>query len=65
MKKVEIERKFLVKEMPNLSELAGTPHERHFLYINPPIELRIQRKGEKYELERKVLSNELSRDGFI
>jgi|GEM_PF-1725678 len=40
----EIERKFLIKEMPNLENLKPTYYERYFLFRSEKIEIRIQKK---------------------
>lgn len=56
----EIERKFLIKELPNLSNCEIIRYERYFLFRNQNIEIRIQKKGEKYEFERKENVNSLS-----
>ncbi|MDP3794966.1 MAG: hypothetical protein Q8R13_03495 [bacterium] len=58
----EIERKFFVKKMPNLSGLSSIWEERYYLYANNGIELRMQkRSSEKYELERMSEYSNLSR----
>ncbi len=57
----EIERKFLVKELPHLSGIEKIGYERYFLFNENGIELRVQRKGEKYELERKVKVSDIER----
>lgn len=57
----EIERKFLVKELPNLSSIKVVSYERYYLFVGNGIELRIQRKNDEYELERKVATGDLSR----
>lgn len=60
----EIERKWILKSLP--SEVTGqTPvqYERHFLFIGNGIEIRIQKKGDKFEFERKVENNDLTRTG--
>jgi CYTH domain-containing protein len=59
---MEIERKWLVKNLPNLENLPAIKYERHFLFVGEKIEIRIQKKGEAYEFERKVELNELSRE---
>lgn len=56
----EIERKFLVKTMPNIDGLESFLYERYFLFRNENVEIRIQKKGEKYEFERKEKENNLS-----
>jgi len=55
----EIERKFLIKEMPDLSSYESVFYERYYIYKDGNIELRIQKKGEKYEIERKEIVNKL------
>ena len=55
----EIERKFLVNKLPNISQLEATEYERYFLFIDENSEIRIQRKGDNYELERKVTRSSL------
>ena len=57
----EIERKFFVKTMPDLSALSGIRDERYYLYVSDKIEIRIQKRGEKYELERMAEYARLSR----
>jgi CYTH domain-containing protein len=58
---MEIERKWLVKELPYLSDKIPVLYERHFLFIGNGIEIRIQKKGDKYEFERKEEISDLSR----
>ncbi len=57
--KNEIERKFLVKKMPSLKWLEAICYERCFLIRNEKIEIRVQKKAEKYEFERKEKSSNL------
>jgi CYTH domain-containing protein len=59
----EIERKFLVKQLPDLSSIQVVNYERYYLFVGNGIELRIQRKNHKYELERKVTTGDLTRTG--
>jgi adenylate cyclase len=59
----EIERKWIVKELPNVSGQTPLQYERYFLFNADGIEVRIQRKGDKYEFERKVEASELTRTG--
>lgn len=55
----EIERKFLPKGIPfDLSQLPSTECERYYLHADERTEMRIQKKGEFYELEHKVQSQE-------
>ena len=58
----EIERKFLPKELPNLTNLKPITYERYYLRIENGLEERIQKKGNKYEFERKVRKSDLTRD---
>lgn len=57
----EIERKWILKTLPEGLDQIPTQYERHFLFIQDGLEVRIQRKGDKYEFERKSEENELSR----
>lgn len=59
----EIERKWVLSELPDIGNQQPVPYERHFLFIGEGVEVRIQRKGNKYEFERKVESNDLTRVG--
>jgi CYTH domain-containing protein len=49
----EIERKFILNELPELDMESFSTYERHFIYAKDGVEFRIQRKGEAYECERK------------
>ena len=60
IKMEEIERKFLIKMLPDLSKFKKSSYERYFLFRNKDVEIRIQTVGNKYELERKVNKNNLS-----
>lgn len=54
-----IERKFLVKRLPNLSNISPIHYERYILSIKYGKERRIQRVGNQYELEEvEILANE-------
>lgn len=57
----EIERKFFVREMPDLSGLTPLRDERYFLYRSPTVTIRFQKRGDNYELERMAKESELSR----
>ncbi len=57
----EIERKFLLKKKPSLVGKTPVLQERFFLFNQNGIELRIQQKGNRFELERKTTQNKLSR----
>lgn len=55
----EIERKFLIKKMPDLSNLKSVFYERYYVYCSNDIEMRVQKKSDKYEIERKEIINGL------
>lgn len=55
----EIERKFILKDISILKNLNYVEYERYFLYLNETVEMRIQKKGEKYEFERKLINSQL------
>lgn len=50
----EIERKFLVKQMPSLVGIKPVHYERYFLQRDSTVEERIQKKGDSFEYEKKV-----------
>jgi len=54
MMKKEIERKFLVNDMPSLVGIKPLRYERYFLQRGGTIEERIQKKGDVFEYEKKV-----------
>lgn len=56
----EIERKFLIKKMPDLSNFESVIYERYYIFRNNTVEMRVQKKGDKYEIERKEVVNGLS-----
>lgn len=58
----EVERKFLINKIPDLEGLKLLPYERHFLFRGNKVEIRIQKKGEKYEFERKKKEGSLIAD---
>ena len=48
------ERKFLVKDekdIPDLSNIEHILYERYFMYIGQDGQVRVQKRGEKYEIE--------------
>lgn len=49
--RLEIEKKFLVKEIPNLSDYSFNEIEQGYLSFIP--EIRIRRKGKKYYITKK------------
>lgn len=59
----EIERKWILSSLPDIGSQSSVPYERHFLFIGEGVEVRIQRKTDKFEFERKVESNDLTRVG--
>ena len=59
----EIERKWILNKLPEIGDQKTVVYSRYFLYIENGIEVRIQSKGSKYEFERKVESNDLTRTG--
>lgn len=58
----EIERKFFIREMPNLTGKSPVSYERHYLYKGNGVEIRVQRKGNEFEFERKVETSQLARE---
>lgn len=59
---MEIERKWFVKTLPDLSGLTPVSYERYFLFIGDTVEVRIQKKGNKFEFERKSQISKLTRE---
>jgi len=55
----EIERKFLIKTIPNLDNITPIRYERYFLSNNNDEEIRIQKKSDNYELESKIKISEI------
>lgn len=58
---IEIERKFSVKKLPNLSGIIPISYERYYLKIEPALEERIQKKGDTFEHGIKQTLSDLSR----
>lgn len=58
---MEIERKFLVKNIPDLSNITPIRYERYYLKRGDGIEERIQKKGEIFEYEIKKEVSKLER----
>lgn len=50
---MEIERKFFIEEMPDLSKLTPVRYERYYMRCGDGIEERVQKKGGVYEYEFK------------
>lgn len=59
---LEIERKFLVSDLPDLSKLTLVRYERYYVYQTDGIEVRVQKKGDAFEFERKVQTDVLTRE---
>lgn len=59
---MEIERKWFVKKLPDLNGLTPVSYERYFLFIGEKVEVRIQKKGNKFEFERKSQISKLTRE---
>ena len=59
----EIERKFFVKRFPELFIPEPIRYERYFLERKPGLEIRIQRKGDKFFYEKKIEISDLERSG--
>lgn len=59
---MEIERKWFVKKLPDLNGLTPVSYERYFLFISEKVEVRIQKKGRKFEFERKSQLSKFTRE---
>lgn len=57
--KKQIKRKFLVKKMPNLEWITPVLYERYFLLRNDIMDIRVQKKWDKYQFERKEEESKL------
>ena len=60
----EIGRKFLIKNLPDLSEYKPIKFERYYIYKDQNVELRIQKNGTIFEIERKEILNNLTAKKF-
>ena len=58
----EIERKFLVKTLPDLSGKTKQVFERYYLYRGKGVDVRIQKVDSTYEFERKSEVSGLGRE---
>ncbi len=56
-----ITRKFLVKQVPDLSSKSKDTYQRYYLYNNNSTVIRIQQINDQYEIERKANESELVR----
>ena len=59
--KNEIERKFFVRDMPNLSGIVPLQYERYFLERTHGKEIRISKVGDSYIYEEKSAVSDLER----
>lgn len=57
----KITRKFLVKDLPDLEKKTPIHFERYFIESEDGKETRIQRRGEKFELETVIKDSGLNR----
>lgn len=51
---IELERKFLINYLPNLDGYIVTRYERYYLDDDLNNQVRIQKKNNNYELEKKI-----------
>ncbi|HBY19578.1 MAG: hypothetical protein A2Y24_06535 [Clostridiales bacterium GWE2_32_10] len=61
---MEIERKFILKSLPEMDLGVKVEYKRYFIYSNNGIEMRVQQKGNKFELERKEKREYIVPDWF-
>ncbi|MDO4282418.1 MAG: methyltransferase [Clostridia bacterium] len=52
--KLEIERKYLIKNMPSLNNVSKIEYERYFISNDLDSQIRVQRKNDIYEIEKKI-----------
>lgn len=57
----EIERKFFVQRLPDLTGITPIHHERYFLHRDEGVEERITKKDGRYVYEQKTEVSELER----
>ena len=50
----EIERKYLIKQMPNLKNIKPIRYERYYINNNIDNQIRVQKKADKFILETKT-----------
>lgn len=58
---MEIERKFLIRKMPDLTGIQPVHYERYYLHRDENVEERIQKKDSIYEYEYKKRISSLER----
>ncbi len=56
---VELERKYLVKNLPDLSNIIPIRYERYFLSDNIEKQIKLQKKDDSYEIETKERINDI------
>lgn len=70
---LEIERKYLIKDMPSLDGITKIEYERYFISDNIDEQIRVQRKNDTFEIEKKIKvkeneykkeKNSISKDEF-
>lgn len=61
--KNEIERKFFIKEMPDLTGIEPLHYERYFLERGSAKEVRVSRINDSYVYEEKLEVSDLERTG--
>lgn len=50
----EIERKYLIKQMPNLKNIKPIRYERYYINDNIDNQIRVQKKANKFIIETKT-----------
>lgn len=50
----EIERKYLIKQMPNLKDIKPIRYERYYINDNIDNQIRVQKKADKFIIETKT-----------
>jgi CYTH domain-containing protein len=51
---IELERKFLINYMPKLDSYSAIRYERYYLNDDLKNQVRVQKKNDNYELEKKI-----------
>ncbi len=64
---MEIERKFLIKDIPDLSSITPVRYERYYIKRAPGFEERIQKKDDvfEYEIKKEISNLERTKDKRI
>jgi len=58
-KMIELERKFFVKNLPDLRNIKPINYERYFLSDDVNSQIRLQKKNDNYEIETKEKINDI------